>query len=56
MVNPLINHNEAMRIALEAEVSLASVKKRLRGGSIRGRAGDRLEAVLKKMGYVKEQE
>lgn len=49
-----VSHNDAMAIALEAEVSLASVKKRLRGEPIRGRAGERLEQVLNARGLLKE--
>lgn len=47
-----VPYNTRLEIALAAHVSLGSVTKRCRGGSIRGRSGDRLEAELKKRGLV----
>ena len=50
-----MDHNDAMRVALDAQVCVASVKKRIRGGSVRGESGKRLEATLVKLGFVKEE-
>lgn len=52
MSGAVVSHNQAMEIAVAAQVCLCSVKKRLRGEPIRGRSGERLEAVLVKLGIT----
>ena len=50
-----IRQSDKMKLALAANVALATVEKRLKGGTIKGQAGERLEAVLKRFGFIREQ-
>ena len=45
-----VPYQDRMQIALEAQVCLNSVNKRLQGETIRGRAGERLEEALRSRG------
>jgi hypothetical protein len=47
-----VPHAHVLRIAVEADVAIETVRKALRGRLIRGRAGERLAEVLARRGIV----